>query len=221
MLEKAGYTVDDVDLVVPHQANQRITDAVASTSRRAGRKSLFKHRRTRQHFVGFDSDCARRMHSVGQNKEGDLVLLTAFGGGATWGATDFRLLDLRIFRFLLEIWRKQQNPKSKIAYIFPGQGSQASEWERIYTIISPPRAKFSKKPTTRSDFRFRKCVFRRNGGRFGFDGKHAARDFDDFDCRFSRDGNPKVFRRRIMSPVTVWANIRLWSRRARLIFPTR
>src|SRR5438309_11543768 len=30
MLTKAGYTVDDVDLVVPHQANQRITDAVAS-----------------------------------------------------------------------------------------------------------------------------------------------------------------------------------------------
>ena len=30
MLEKAGYTVDDIDLVIPHQANQRITDAVAS-----------------------------------------------------------------------------------------------------------------------------------------------------------------------------------------------
>ena len=30
MLEKAGYTVDDVDIVIPHQANQRITDAVAS-----------------------------------------------------------------------------------------------------------------------------------------------------------------------------------------------
>ena len=32
MLEKAGFTVDDVDLVIPHQANQRITDAVASRS---------------------------------------------------------------------------------------------------------------------------------------------------------------------------------------------
>ncbi|CAN5703524.1 ketoacyl-ACP synthase III [soil metagenome] len=30
MLAKAGYTVDDVDIVIPHQANQRITDAVAS-----------------------------------------------------------------------------------------------------------------------------------------------------------------------------------------------
>ena len=30
MLEKSGCTVDDVDLVIPHQANQRITDAVAS-----------------------------------------------------------------------------------------------------------------------------------------------------------------------------------------------
>src|SRR5215218_6259256 len=30
MLQKAGLTVDDVDVVIPHQANQRITDAVAS-----------------------------------------------------------------------------------------------------------------------------------------------------------------------------------------------
>ena len=30
MVEKAGYKIEDIDLVVPHQANQRITDAVAS-----------------------------------------------------------------------------------------------------------------------------------------------------------------------------------------------
>ena len=30
MVEKAGYTVEDIDIVIPHQANQRITDAVAS-----------------------------------------------------------------------------------------------------------------------------------------------------------------------------------------------
>src|SRR5215216_5455716 len=30
MVDKAGYTVEDIDLVIPHQANQRITDAVAS-----------------------------------------------------------------------------------------------------------------------------------------------------------------------------------------------
>ena len=30
MLERAGCTIDDVDMVIPHQANQRITDAVAS-----------------------------------------------------------------------------------------------------------------------------------------------------------------------------------------------
>ena len=30
MVAKAGYTVEDIDIVIPHQANQRITDAVAS-----------------------------------------------------------------------------------------------------------------------------------------------------------------------------------------------
>ncbi|MEQ1646209.1 MAG: beta-ketoacyl-ACP synthase III, partial [Pyrinomonadaceae bacterium] len=30
MVEKAGYKVEDIDIVIPHQANQRITDAVAS-----------------------------------------------------------------------------------------------------------------------------------------------------------------------------------------------
>jgi 3-oxoacyl-[acyl-carrier-protein] synthase III len=56
MLEKAGYTVDDVDLVIPHQANYRCRRVA---SRRAGGKSLFKYRAARQYFVGFDSDCAR------------------------------------------------------------------------------------------------------------------------------------------------------------------
>jgi 3-oxoacyl-[acyl-carrier-protein] synthase-3 len=90
MLEKAGYTVADVDLVIPHQANQRITDAVASRLGVAEEKiysNIAYHGNTSSASIPIAIDeCLQS----GKIKEGDLVLLTAFGGGATWGATVLR-----------------------------------------------------------------------------------------------------------------------------------
>ncbi len=87
MLEKAGCTVDDVDLVVPHQANQRITDAVASKLGVAKEKvysNIAEHGNTSSASIPIALD---ECIESGKIKEGDLVLMTAFGGGATWGAT--------------------------------------------------------------------------------------------------------------------------------------
>ena len=93
MLEKAGYTVDDVDIVIPHQANQRITDAVASRLGVPEEKvysNIAEHGNTSSASIPIAMDeCIQS----GKIKEGDLVLLTAFGGGVTWGGTvdsDFR-----------------------------------------------------------------------------------------------------------------------------------
>jgi 3-oxoacyl-[acyl-carrier-protein] synthase-3 len=91
MLEKAGYTVDDVDLVIPHQANQRITDAVASRLGVPEEKvysNIAQHGNTSSASIpiAFD-ECVES----GRIKEGDLVLLTAFGGGVTWGGTLLRM----------------------------------------------------------------------------------------------------------------------------------
>lgn len=87
MLDKAGCTVDDVALVVPHQANQRITDAVASRLGVAEEKvysNIAEHGNTSSASIPIALDeCIQ----TGKIKSGDLVLLTAFGGGATWGAT--------------------------------------------------------------------------------------------------------------------------------------
>ena len=90
MLAKAGYTVDDVDLVIPHQANQRITDAVAS---RLGvpEEKLYSN-------IAFHGNPSSASIPIaldeciqsGRVKEGSLVLLTAFGGGVTWGGTVIR-----------------------------------------------------------------------------------------------------------------------------------
>jgi len=90
MLERAGYTIDDVDIVIPHQANQRITDAVASRLGVPEEKvfsNIAEHGNTSSASIPIAIDeCIEK----GKIKEGSLVLLTAFGGGATWGATLIR-----------------------------------------------------------------------------------------------------------------------------------
>lgn len=90
MLEKAGFTVDDVDLVIPHQANQRITDAVASRLGVPEEKvysNIAEHGNTSSASIPIALD---ECIESGRVKEGSLVLLTAFGGGVTWGGTVIR-----------------------------------------------------------------------------------------------------------------------------------
>jgi len=90
MLEKTGYTVDDVDIVIPHQANQRITDAVASRLGVPEEKvysNIAEMGNTSSASIPIAMDeCIQS----GRIKEGSLVLLTAFGGGVTWGGTVIR-----------------------------------------------------------------------------------------------------------------------------------
>jgi len=90
MLEKAGCTVDDVKLVIPHQANQRITDAIAQKLGIAEEKvysNIAQHGNTSSASIPIALD---ECMQAGKIEEGDLVLMTAFGGGVTWGATLIR-----------------------------------------------------------------------------------------------------------------------------------
>lgn len=84
-LEKNGLTMDDIALVIPHQANVRIIKAIVD--RVGSPEKVFinveKYGNTSAATLGIALDEARR---EGRVKEGDLVLLTAFGGGFTWGA---------------------------------------------------------------------------------------------------------------------------------------
>lgn len=90
MLDKTGYTVEDVDIVIPHQANQRITDAVASRLGVPEEKvysNIAYHGNTSSASIPIAMDeCIQS----GKIKEGSLVLLTSFGGGVTWGGTVIR-----------------------------------------------------------------------------------------------------------------------------------
>ncbi|MGI9036040.1 MAG: beta-ketoacyl-ACP synthase III [Pyrinomonadaceae bacterium] len=90
MLERAGCAIEDIDLVIPHQANQRITDAIASRLNVPEEKvysNIAEHGNTSSASIPIALD---ECIESGKIKEGSLVLMTAFGGGGTLGGTVIR-----------------------------------------------------------------------------------------------------------------------------------
>ena len=91
VLEFAGVSVDEIDWVVPHQANARILDATARKLGIAPDKVIVtvdRHANTSAASVPLALDVARK---DGRVKPGDLVMLEAMGGGFTWGASLIRM----------------------------------------------------------------------------------------------------------------------------------
>jgi 3-oxoacyl-[acyl-carrier-protein] synthase-3 len=81
-----GITADDVDWLVPHQANKRIIDASAHKLHIAPQKVVLtvdKHGNTSAASIPL-ALCAAV--SDGRVKRGDLILFEAMGGGFTWGS---------------------------------------------------------------------------------------------------------------------------------------
>ena len=78
------------DLFIPHQANQRITDAVANqlnVESRSVYSNIALHGNTSSASIPIALDeCVE----AGRIKEGDMVLMASFGGGVTWGAVLMR-----------------------------------------------------------------------------------------------------------------------------------
>ena len=90
-LAEAGYTPDDLDWVVPHQANARILDATARKLGLPAEKvvvTVDQHANTSAASVPLAFDAAVK---DGRIKPGDLVMFEAMGGGFTWGASLVRL----------------------------------------------------------------------------------------------------------------------------------
>ncbi|TSK08402.1 MAG: ketoacyl-ACP synthase III [Geobacter sp.] len=89
-LEANGLTPDDVTLFIPHQANQRIVDSVGKRlgiNRERVFVNLDRYGNTSAASIPIALDEAAR---AGRLKEGDLLLLDAFGGGLTWGSALIR-----------------------------------------------------------------------------------------------------------------------------------
>jgi 3-oxoacyl-[acyl-carrier-protein] synthase-3 len=86
VLNAAGLSPDDVDWVVPHQANARILDATAKKLGLPAEKVVMtvdQHANTSAASVPLAFDTAVK---DGRIQRGDTVVLEAMGGGFTWGA---------------------------------------------------------------------------------------------------------------------------------------
>lgn len=85
-LVETGYAADEIDLYVPHQANQRILDGIAKKLGVGPDKivvTLDRHGNTSAASIPLALNQAFEDHRI---KEGSLVLMEAMGGGFTWGA---------------------------------------------------------------------------------------------------------------------------------------
>lgn len=85
-LVMTGYAADEIDLFVPHQANQRILDGIAKKLGVDPEKivmTLDKHGNTSAASIPLALNDAFERHKI---KDGSLILMEAMGGGFTWGA---------------------------------------------------------------------------------------------------------------------------------------
>lgn len=86
LLEDNGLTLEDIDLFIPHQANLRLIEAVGDRLKLGSEKifvNLDEYGNTSAASIplGIGDACAQ-----GRIRPGSRVLLSAFGGGFTWGA---------------------------------------------------------------------------------------------------------------------------------------
>lgn len=89
-LERAGATADDVDWIVPHQANIRI---IQGTAKKMGVPmervvvTVQDHGNTSAASIPLALSVGRQRNQI---KEGDLLVAEAIGGGLAWGAVVLR-----------------------------------------------------------------------------------------------------------------------------------
>jgi 3-oxoacyl-[acyl-carrier-protein] synthase-3 len=90
IIEQMGYSPEDLNLVIPHQANMRIIESLAKRLAIPMEKfhnNLDRYGNTSAASVPIALDEAYR---AGRIQSGDLVLLVAFGAGLTWASTLIR-----------------------------------------------------------------------------------------------------------------------------------
>ncbi|MDP9297657.1 MAG: ketoacyl-ACP synthase III [Actinomycetota bacterium] len=87
LLEKSGYTPDDVDVLIPHQANARIMKSVGERLGIVDDRAVIDVAEVGNTSAASIPIALDRAWRAGRIAEGDLVLFTSFGAGLTWGAT--------------------------------------------------------------------------------------------------------------------------------------
>jgi 3-oxoacyl-[acyl-carrier-protein] synthase-3 len=84
IMERNNLSSDDVSWLVPHQANLRIIDATANRMGLTKEKVMINIQKYGNTTAGTLPLCLWDYEK--QLKKGDILVLSAFGGGFTWGA---------------------------------------------------------------------------------------------------------------------------------------
>ena len=90
VLCEAGLQTEDIDLFIPHQANQRITESVANQLKVDMSRVYSNIARTGNTSSASIPICLDECVETDRIKPGDNVLMASFGGGFTWGAIALR-----------------------------------------------------------------------------------------------------------------------------------
>ena len=85
VLKKNNLTIENIDWLIPHQANKRIIDAV-------GKEIGISPEKVVVNIENYGNTIAATIplclwENAPKMKKGDLVMLTAFGAGFSWGAS--------------------------------------------------------------------------------------------------------------------------------------
>lgn len=89
-LNKNGYKPEDIDLLVPHQANLRITSYIQQKMGLPAEKVMSNIQKYGNTTAASVPIALSEAYQEGRIKEGDLVCLAAFGSGFTWGSALIR-----------------------------------------------------------------------------------------------------------------------------------
>ena len=86
-LDQTGHTAKDISLLIPHQANIRIIDAIAKRLKLPKEKVFVNIQEYGNTSSASIPIALNQALQEGRLKDGDLCLLVAFGGGFTWGSS--------------------------------------------------------------------------------------------------------------------------------------
>ncbi|MFW6348049.1 MAG: 3-oxoacyl-[acyl-carrier-protein] synthase III C-terminal domain-containing protein [Cyclonatronaceae bacterium] len=91
VLAQTGYTEDDIDLFIPHQANARIIEYAAKQTRLPKEKVFVNVNEYGNTSAASVPIAIAEAFESGRLKEGDLLAMVAFGSGLTWASALFRI----------------------------------------------------------------------------------------------------------------------------------
>jgi 3-oxoacyl-[acyl-carrier-protein] synthase III len=106
-LAQAGLTPSDVDFIVPHQANSRIIDATVKMLKIDPEKCIVNIAEYGNTSSASIPLALAGAVEAGRVKPGNIVVLVAFGGGLSWGATVWRWSGARIGKVPAEFVRAE------------------------------------------------------------------------------------------------------------------